>query len=377
METSLAALIAAAARGRGGGRLARPPGGAPARGAALGGRPPADRGDGARRRDGARRDPARRRDRRTRARRGRRRGRARRDLRRADGRDRGAAARGSTGARRSARSWPRLVSTEAAARSTAERARVDGPRGGGRRAPGPRLRAIDRAGARRRWSARRPRRCGEAIGRASAKPRSRRRAWPRRASERAAAEAAADGAVKRAKRIMGIAVGRFYGHYLTERLHSVVPLPPGEAGAALDRARGGQPARHRERGRRDAGRSPSTATASAWKGSTAWGARWRAGRSPACSGSPGTARDPAAVTQAAREIATALDAELDRSRPARLLDAGDPAGAPGDRQAGRPPQLPDQLHAEPVEARRRGGLPVRHDGRRAGPRPRSSRGARR
>ena len=62
-------------------------------------------------------------------------------------------------------------------------------------------------------------------------------------SERAAAEAAAEGAVKGAKRIMGIAVGRFYGHYLTERLHSVLPLPPGEAGAAHRRPRRGQPAR--------------------------------------------------------------------------------------------------------------------------------------
>ena len=52
-------------------------------------------------------------------------------------------------------------------------------------------------------------------------------------SERAAAEAAADNAVKGAKRIMGIAVGRFYGHYLTERLHAVLPLPPGETGAVI------------------------------------------------------------------------------------------------------------------------------------------------
>ena len=78
--------------------------------------------------------------------------------------------------------------------------------------------------------------------------------------------------------------------------------------------------------------------------------------------------DPAAVTRAAREIATALDAELiDLGRRAfSMLEI--PRGAPGDRQAGRPPQLPHQLHPEPVEARRRGGLPVRHDGRRAGPR---------
>ena len=45
-----------------------------------------------------------------------------------------------------------------------------------------------------------------------------------------------------------------------------------------------------------------------------------------------------------------------------------PPAAPRHRQAGRPAQLAHQLHAEPVEARRRGGLPVRDDGRRAGAR---------
>ena len=33
--------------------------------------------------------------------------------------------------------------------------------------------------------------------------------------------------VRRAKRVMGIAVGRFSGHYLTERLLSIAPLPAG------------------------------------------------------------------------------------------------------------------------------------------------------
>lgn len=51
--------------------------------------------------------------------------------------------------------------------------------------------------------------------------------------ERLGAEVAQEGADKGAKRIMGIAMGRFFGHYLTERLHSVLPLPPGEAGAAM------------------------------------------------------------------------------------------------------------------------------------------------
>jgi ribonuclease Y len=44
---------------------------------------------------------------------------------------------------------------------------------------------------------------------------------------RHASEATADvETTRRAKRVMGIAVGRFSGHYLTERHHSVLPLPP-------------------------------------------------------------------------------------------------------------------------------------------------------
>jgi ribonuclease Y len=50
---------------------------------------------------------------------------------------------------------------------------------------------------------------------------------------RVISESAVESATKRAKRVMGIAVGRFYGHYLTERLHAVIPLPTGAAGAAL------------------------------------------------------------------------------------------------------------------------------------------------
>jgi ribonuclease Y len=43
-----------------------------------------------------------------------------------------------------------------------------------------------------------------------------------RAADHAPVEASRD-----AKRIMGIAVGRFSGHYLTERLHSLIPFGPG------------------------------------------------------------------------------------------------------------------------------------------------------
>ena len=42
-----------------------------------------------------------------------------------------------------------------------------------------------------------------------------------------------DDAGRRAKRVMGIAVGRFSGHYLTERLLSTLPLPQGAATDAL------------------------------------------------------------------------------------------------------------------------------------------------
>jgi ribonuclease Y len=52
-------------------------------------------------------------------------------------------------------------------------------------------------------------------------------------AERAAGELASDGAGKTGKRIMGIAMGRFYGHYLTERLSSFVPLAPGAASEAV------------------------------------------------------------------------------------------------------------------------------------------------
>jgi len=43
-----------------------------------------------------------------------------------------------------------------------------------------------------------------------------------------------DETARAAKRLMGIAVGRFSGHYLTERLHSLIPLPPGLAPEAVN-----------------------------------------------------------------------------------------------------------------------------------------------
>jgi ribonuclease Y len=51
--------------------------------------------------------------------------------------------------------------------------------------------------------------------------------------QRTAAELAHEGASKPGKRLIGIATGRFAGHYLTERLLSVVPLLPPERNEAL------------------------------------------------------------------------------------------------------------------------------------------------
>jgi ribonucrease Y len=128
-------------------------------------------------------------------------------------------------------------------------------------------------------------------------------------SERAAAEAAAEGAVKGAKRIMGIAVGRFYGHYLTERLHSVLPLPPGEAGAAIV-------GRDEANLRAIESVAGVTLALSEHKDTVRLEGLDGVGREVArrvlarLQRQPGTARDPGAVTKAAREISTALDVEL-------------------------------------------------------------------
>ena len=91
---------------------------------------------------------------------------------------------------------------------------------------------------------------------------------------------------------MGIAVGRFSGHYLTERLHL------GDPAAAREPARRAIVGRDEANlraiegvGRRDAARSPSARDASAWRGSTAWGARWPAGAGLA-ERQPGAARRP-------------------------------------------------------------------------------------
>jgi ribonuclease Y len=129
-------------------------------------------------------------------------------------------------------------------------------------------------------------------------------------SARAISEAAVETATRRAKRVMGIAVGRFYGHYLTERLHAVVPLPPGSAAAAvtgtddanlraIESVAGVTLAinEHRDairlEGLDGVGREVARRVIA------------RIQRQPAI------ARDPGSVEQAAREIATGLERELD------------------------------------------------------------------
>jgi ribonucrease Y len=51
---------------------------------------------------------------------------------------------------------------------------------------------------------------------------------------RAADHAPLDESARAAKRVMGIAVGRFSGHYLTERLHSLIPFAPGTPAESIE-----------------------------------------------------------------------------------------------------------------------------------------------
>jgi ribonuclease Y len=127
-------------------------------------------------------------------------------------------------------------------------------------------------------------------------------------AERAAGELAAGGAGKSGKRVMGIAMGRFYGHYLTERLSSFVPLPAGavdsvigpseanlraiEAVAGVTLALGEHRDAIRLEGLDGVGRE------------VARRALARLQREPRVAG------DPAQVTRATREISTRLDGEL-------------------------------------------------------------------
>ncbi|HXJ21236.1 MAG TPA: HDIG domain-containing protein [Polyangia bacterium] len=129
-------------------------------------------------------------------------------------------------------------------------------------------------------------------------------------SARAISEAAVEAATKRAKRVMGIAVGRFYGHYLTERLHAVLPMPTGPAAAAITGADdtnlraiesvAGVSLVMNEH--RDAVRLEGLDGVGR---EVARRALARLQRQPALG------RDPGAVTSAAREIAAGLDRELD------------------------------------------------------------------
>jgi ribonuclease Y len=166
--------------------------------------------------------------------------------------------------------------------------------------------------------------------------------------------------VRNAKRVMGIAVGRFEGHYLTERHHSLIPLGP---------PRNGRPAVIDE----DLRAIESVANIKLTLAET--------GDAVRIEGLDGVAREVArrclarllkrpvsgegAVARMARAIAHELDREvmdlgrraftaleIDRAHPDIVKLVGASTGAPAT--------------PEPVEARGGGGLPVRHDGRGAG-----------
>jgi ribonuclease Y len=128
-------------------------------------------------------------------------------------------------------------------------------------------------------------------------------------AERMAGELAGDGGGKVGKRIMGIAMGRFYGHYLTERLSGFVPIVPG---AATEAALGPGEANLRA--------IEAVAGVTLSLGEHRDGIRLEGldgvGREVARRAlarllrEPRLAADPAQVTRAAREIATRLDGEL-------------------------------------------------------------------
>ncbi|MES1208258.1 MAG: HDIG domain-containing metalloprotein [Pseudomonadota bacterium] len=127
---------------------------------------------------------------------------------------------------------------------------------------------------------------------------------------RAVTESAVEAATKRAKRVMGIAVGRFYGHYLTERLHAIIPLPPGAAGAAMA-------------GPNDANLRAIESAAGVTlvmnesrdairlEGLDGVGREIARRVLTRLQRQPSLAADPAKVAQAGREIASGLDRELD------------------------------------------------------------------
>jgi ribonuclease Y len=118
-----------------------------------------------------------------------------------------------------------------------------------------------------------------------------------------------DGGGKSGKRIMGIAMGRFYGHYLTERLSGFVPMGPG---AATEAAIGPDEANLRA--------IEAVAGVTLTLGEHRDGIRLEGldgvGREVARRAlarllrEPRLAADPAQVTRVAREIASRLDGEL-------------------------------------------------------------------
>ena len=184
-----------------------------------------------------------------------------------------------------------------------------------------------------------------------------------------------DEAARAAKRVMGIAVGRFSGHYLTERLHSLIPFAAGRHGQAVVgpaeanlQAIGGVAG--------VTSRSSRRATPSGSRASTASGrevAR-RCLRAHHAQPAPRRRRRRGRARRARAQQAARRRAR--RPRAPRLPRARDPAGARRDRRASsaalnyRTSYTQNQWkHA--VEA----AFLVRHDGRRSSGSTSSSRAA--
>ncbi len=172
-------------------------------------------------------------------------------------------------------------------------------------------------------------------------------------AERAAGELAADGAGRGGKRIMGIAMGRFSGHYLTERLSSFVPLGPGAASEALI---GPGEANLRAI---EAVAGVTLSLAEHRRRDPAGGARRRGARGRPADPGAALARAAPRRRRRAGDPHGARDRDpaqrrAGRSRAAGVRRPGDPDRPRRDRRAGGAPQLPHQLHPEPVEARHRG-----------------------
>jgi ribonuclease Y len=132
-------------------------------------------------------------------------------------------------------------------------------------------------------------------------------------SVRAADHVPLDEAARDAKRLMGIAVGRFSGHYLTERLHSLIPFGPGVSAEAVEVILGAEEANLQAIGA-VAGVTLTlveTRDAIRLEGLDGVGREIARRCLAKMLRNPRLGADPAEVTRGAREIARQLEVELD------------------------------------------------------------------